>query len=561
MKLPGLAALLLLLGGCATSRPLDPSTATTGGPLTENERATDVLSYELTLEVLPGKKMIRGEGVTVLRALEELHVVELQLDAHFDVPEVLVDGETASFERRGGTLVVSLARAARPGEEVRVAVSYGGRPHVAERAPWQGGFVWAQTADGKPWIATAVQGEGCDLWWPCKDHFADKPDRMDMRVTVPAGLSAALNGVLKSVEKERDGRPTFHWVLGVPISDYNVSLNVGPFVRIQTSYRSVNGATVPIEFWALEEHEQEARTLIEDDLRHELEWYESTLGPYPWGDEKLGFVETPHLGMEHQTLNAYGNQFRRDPHGFDWLLQHELAHEWFGNLMTHSRLNDAWLHEGFGAYMQPAYSLYRFGTAAYLHTMYQLYLGLENCTAVVQAGDPTSEEAFTRDIYGKGAWTLHTLRWRIGDEAFWRSTRRLLYGTSEPWGLAYPIPPVYRSTDDFVRIVSEEAGVDLAWMFDVYVRETELPTLRTERQGDTLSLRWEVPGDRDFPMPVPVAVNDEVTVVPLPDGKGRLAVPEDAHVVVDPEMKVLRRLPIIGTCEEIQAEREAESVE
>lgn len=557
LRLLVLVVVLPALGGCASHRPLDPLTGDSGGPLSANERATDVVRYELTLEVFPDKKRIQGEGVTVLKALEPLETVEIQLDGRFDVPEVRVDGAAASFERRGGIIVASLPTPASVGDEVQVAVRYGGRPHVAIRPPWEGGFVWGETDKGQPWIATAVQGEGCDLWWPCKDHFADKPDRMDMRVTVPAGLSVALNGVLQSVDEKADGRRTFHWVLGVPISDYNVSLNVGPFTRIETSYEAINGATVPIEFWALAEHEEKARALIDDDLRHEIEWFESTLGPYPWGDEKLGLVETPHLGMEHQTLNAYGNQFRRDEHGFDWLLQHELAHEWFGNLMTHERLNDAWLHEGFGAYMQPAYALDRSGEAMYQHYMYEMYLRMESCTPVVQEGDPTANEAFTADIYAKGGWTLHTLRWHIGDEAFWRATRRLLYDTAEPWTLPYPIAPVYRSTDDFVRFASEEAGRDLGWLFDLYLRETDLPSLETERHGDTLTLRWNVPGDRPFPMPVPVDVDGVTTVVPMDGGEGTLSVSAGAHVIVDSHMKVLRRLPIIGTCEEARANREA----
>jgi aminopeptidase N len=551
-----LGALLTTLGACATVPPLDPATGTTGGPLTDNERATDVIRYELTLEILPDRKEIRGESVAVIRALDEIEAVELQLDGRFAVPEVLVDGEATRFERRGGVLSVALPRQLAPRDETRLTIRYSGRPHVAVRAPWEGGFVWAESADGRPWIATAVQGEGCDLWWPCKDHFADKPDRMDMHVTVPAGLSVALNGVLRSVEERGDGRRTFHWVLNVPISDYNISLNVGPFVRIQTSYESVNGTTVPIEFWSLPEHEEEARRLIKDDLRHQLAWYEATLGPYPWGGEKVGVVETPHLGMEHQTLNAYGNRFRRDPHGFDWLLQHELAHEWFGNLMTHARLNDAWLHEGFGAYMQPAYSLHRFGTAAYHHTMYEMYLRLENCTPVVPSGDPTSQEAFTPDIYTKGAWTLHTLRWHIGEEAFWRATRRLLYDTDEPWDLPFPIRPLYRSTEDFVRIASEEAGRDLAWLFDVYLRDADLPSLASDRKEGTLTLRWKVPGDRPFPMPVPIEVDGVTSIVPMTSGEGAVAIPTGAHLVVDPQMRVLRRLPIIGTCEEIRAERD-----
>ena len=303
-----LPALLLVfitaVAGCATRKPLDPLTADTGGPLSENEHATDVLRYELDLEVFPDKQSIRGEGVTVLRALQPLDTVEIQLDGRFAVPQVSDDGRDAAFQRDHGVITVSLPTRAESGDEIEIAVRYSGRPHVARLAPWDGGFVWAKTEGGQPWIATAVQGEGCDLWWPCKDHYQDRPDRMDLRVTVPSDLSVALNGVLMSVEDEADNRRTFHWRISVPISDYNVSLNIGPFTRIETSYESVNGSTVPLEFWALEEHENEARELIDQDLRDQLKWFEATLGPYPWGGEKLGFVETPHLAMEHHTLNA-----------------------------------------------------------------------------------------------------------------------------------------------------------------------------------------------------------------------------------------------------------------
>jgi aminopeptidase N len=216
-----------------------------------------------------------------------------------------------------------------------------------------------------------VQGEGCDLFWPCKDHFADKADSMEISLTVPKTVSAVTNGVLQSVININKYKHQFNWKLSVPASDYNIALNIDPFTRIQQSYTSVNGVSVPIEFWALNENTNKSKAMIKNDLLHQISFFEGLLGPYPWGDQKLSFVETPHLGMEHQTINAYGKKYLRDKNGFDWLLRHELAHEWFGNLITHEKLNDAWLHEGFGLYMQPIYSLFKFGEAAYTHTMYE----------------------------------------------------------------------------------------------------------------------------------------------------------------------------------------------
>jgi aminopeptidase N len=418
---------LMALAGCISIAPLDPIIGDTGQPFSDIANTTDVLSYGLELEILPKNKSIAGVGRSQFLIKKDTSQVELKLDSRFDISKISVDDKIASYKRVAGVITINLGIPRSIGERVNIAVYYSGKPHIALRAPWSGGFVWSETDNGLPWIATAVQGEGCDLFWPCKDHFADKADSMLISLTVPKTVSAVTNGVLQSVNNIGENTHQFNWKLSVPASDYNIALNIGPFTRIQRSYNSVNGASVPIEFWALNKNSDKALTMIKEDLLQQISFYEALLGPYPWGDQKLGFVETPHLGMEHQTINAYGKKYVRDTTGFDWLLHHELAHEWFGNLITHQKLNDAWLHEGFGFYMQPIYSLYKFGEAAYSHSMYQSYLGLVNCHPVVMQGEITSKQAFNPDIYGKGGWTLHTLRWLIGDELFWQKTARQLH--------------------------------------------------------------------------------------------------------------------------------------
>jgi aminopeptidase N len=363
------------------------------------------------------------------------------------------------------------------------------------------------------------------------------------------------NGVLQNVETLADNKQRFNWLLSVPASDYNIALNIGPYARISQTYQSINGATVPLEFWALKPNEDKAKALIKDDVMGQLEFFERKLGPYPWGDQKLGVVETPHLGMEHQTVNAYGKGYERDKYGFDWLLQHELSHEWFGNLMTHEKLNDAWLHEGFGLYMQPAYALDKLGIAAYHYQMYQAYLGLQNCDPVVRKGVVTSEQAFNPDIYGKGGWTLHTLRNLIGEDKFWQATRELLYGTAETANLQYPITPRYRNTADFVAIVNRISGQNLQWLFDVYLYEAALPELIEVRTADQLQLNWKTPGDKTFPMPVEVAINGKLLTLDFSKGAVTVPLKSTDKVQIDPEMKVLRQLPILGSCEEIRENR------
>ncbi|UJX27880.1 M1 family metallopeptidase (plasmid) [Pseudoalteromonas sp. CF6-2] len=540
-----------VLAACS-SKPiaLDPVIGDTGQALSAIALKSDVKHYDLALEVFPDNKRIKGIATTDFKLLAATQFVELKLDSRFTINEVSSKGEALKYERDGGVIRVDLGEQQEKDSVVSVAVAYQGFPHIAKNAPWDGGFVFSKTEQGEPWIATAVQGEGCDLFWPCKDHFADKADSMRIRLTVPQGLSAVTNGVLQEVKPVGGNKQQFDWLLSVPASDYNIALNIGPYTRIQTDYTSVNGATVPIEFWSLKKNEQKARELIENDLRQQVTFFEKMLGPYPWGGEKLGFVETPHLGMEHQTVNAYGKKYKRDPNGYDWLLQHELAHEWFGNLMTHEKLNDAWLHEGFGFYMQPSYSLYKFGDAAYKHSMYSAYLGLKNCEPVVLDGQITSDQAFNSDIYGKGGWTLHTLRWLVGEDVFWQATRELLYGVNNTASLTYPIAPRYRNTNEFIAIINRLTKKDYQWFFNMYLKQAELPELTETYNGDTLTLSWQHPqiAAERFPMPVPISTNGIEKIYQMDKGELRITLKEADHVVIDPNMKVLRYLPIIDKC-------------
>jgi aminopeptidase N len=541
----------LLLAACSpTEPPLDPMIGDTGQELSQTALNADVIKYDLELEIFPQDKSIKGIGRSEFLLINDSQYVELKLDSRFDIEKIMVNERNSVFTRNGGILLIDLGKKESAGETINVAVYYSGKPHVALNAPWSGGIVWSETEQGQPWIATAVQGEGCDLFWPCKDHFSDKADSMRIRLTVPKGLSAVTNGVLQGVKDMGQDKQQFDWLLSVPASDYNIALNIGPYTRIQQNYTSINGTEVPIEFWALTQNTEKATTLLNNDLAQQIAYFEAQLGPYPWGDQKLGFVETPHLGMEHQTINAYGKKYLRDENGYDWLLQHELAHEWFGNLMTHENLNDAWLHEGFGFYMQPAYSLAKFGSAAYNYTMYKSYLGLVNCEPVVREGQITSDQAFNSDIYGKGGWTLHTLRWLLGDELFWQATRELLYGTNDSASLTYPIQTRYRNTQEFIDIVNRLSSEDYTWMFDVYLKQAALPELVTSRQNGQLSLTWRTSINKPFPMPIPISINGDLQVYPLENGQLTLDVKASDNVIIDPEMKVLRYLPIIGLCEE-----------
>ncbi|MEE4279482.1 MAG: M1 family metallopeptidase, partial [Halieaceae bacterium] len=457
---------------------LDPDTARTGRPLPPLQANYDVRRYHLDLRVMPASYSIAGSVAVEFKALEDLEAIELDLDPDLSIDGVRDDTQALAVSRSGDRFRIDLAAPLAAGERARVVVEYSGKPHVALVPPWHGGFVWSEV-DGKPWFATAVQTEGCDLWWPCKDSFEDKPDEgIAVSITAPAEIAVASIGSLTGVSEPEAGWKTWHWESRHPYTGYAVAINGGPFERIARTYAGINGTSFPVEFWALEKNADKAAALVDSDVFPDLAFFERLLGPYPWGDEKAGFVETPHLGMEHQTINGYGEQYARGRYAYDWLLHHELAHEWFGNLMTHKGPEDAWLHEGYGAYMQAVYAEETVGAIGYYDHLYSAYTSNANCAAVVDPAVNDVGEAFdNRDIYTKGAWLLHTVRRHIGEQAFWDGTRRLLYGTAEPWQLAYPLQARYRSTDDFIRIMSEEAGEDLRWLVEGILYDGDMPRL------------------------------------------------------------------------------------
>ncbi|MFC7652354.1 M1 family aminopeptidase [Pseudoduganella danionis] len=261
-------------------------------------------------------------------------------------------------------------------------------------------------------------------------------------------------------------------------------------------------------------------------------------------------VETPHLGMEHQTINAYGNGYVKSPLGYDWLLHHELSHEWFGNQMTNADWDDMWLHEGFGSYMQPLYLQQLRGEREFQSELFNHRKSLLNKAPIVSGKSQRIEDVYNdsrggpgNDIYTKGSLILHTLRNLIGDDAFFAATRRMVYGTDQP--LPGKFVPRYGSTKEFIALCNEISGQDLGWFFDAYLYHAALPELLEQRQGDQLTLTWKLKDGGSFPMPIEVRVNERIERLSMSNGQGTLQLPPHARVTIDPASRVLRHAPHI----------------
>ena len=561
-----LLALSALAAGAAVAQPAAPPNDS-GLPLEPEQAAFDATYYDLAVAVHPDTRTIDGTLVMEARVVQPTAAVLLDLDAPLAVSSVEevgyvvgTDDEIAlprAFERTGNRLRILLGRTAQPGTGVRLRIAYGGAPRVAPRPPWDGGFTWTETAGGTPWVAVSCQVQGADLWWPVKDHPSDEADSVRVALTVPSGLRAISNGRWEGRTDHGDGTATERWFVSTPINNYGVSFGIGPYETVEAAYASPVGYTTTVPFYVMPEKAADARRQL-PSLLEDLAFLERTFGPYPWRADGYKILHTPYLGMEHQSLIAYGADFEDNAFGFDFLHFHELAHEWWANLASASDWRDFWIHESFANYAEAlrAEDVARrqdgdqAADRAYLAYLARTRGGYNNAIPLAPRPTRTTQQVYqlpdgrsNLDIYYKGGWVLHTLRYLIGDdERFFQAMRSVLYPTVESESVTDGRQARFVSTADVVAAFSRAAGRDLSGVFEVYVRQPALPRLQVDRQAGAVALQWLVPpaaGDIVFDVPVEVVVDGRAVRVPMPGGRGSLEVADGAAVEIDPNGRAL----------------------
>jgi aminopeptidase N len=540
----GATLFFLLLSGCSHTRLATITTSKyslkSGGLMPISQQGLVVKHAELGFNIKPSQKSLEGEATLTLITATPREVFSVDLDRVFTISEVRVNDMTldpTQYSNPEGMLLVKQSVSG----EFTLTIKYSGQPRIPLNAPWDDGLMWETTPSGEPWIATTVQGGGCDIFWPCIDHPTAEPAKVDLLITVPKPLVAASNGVLINVRDKGDSR-TYHWQTKSMHNTYGIALNIAPYEVLKAKFSSIYGNTLDIQFYHLPERTEQAKILFAE-IPIVLNFFERMIGPYPFGEEKVGFAETPHLGMEHQTINAYGYGYKKDRYGFDWLLHHEIAHEWFGNQMTNDNWDHIWLHEAFGSYVQPLFAQYLHGDVAYKSYLAEHRNNIINKLPLVSNQVMAMEEVYSKgtgpgpDIYFKGSWVLHTLRYLIGDKAFFSATKELVYGTSDPQPGNFE--PLFRNTADFMSIVNKVTGKDMSWFFDVYIYQSELPKLVVDRGDDSISIAWQIENNKPFPMPVDIQINGVTSTLDLTDSIV-LPVNNKDVIIVDPASKILK---------------------
>ena len=509
----------------------------TGGPLSAEQAAYDVKYYSINLKIYPESQTIDGWVGVTARVVDNINELILDLDDRYRITKIVwnsaEDYQELTFKHEGGKINIFLPYEVSVGEIVTVQIYYNGKPRVAERPPWDDGFNWKKTESGDDWIGVTCQGGGADIWWPCKDHPSDEPDSASLTFTVPKNLFCASNGRLRNIIDNKDRTKTFEWFVSTPINNYGISVHIAPYDTIQYSYTSITGEVIPVTVWVLPENMDKARAHCPQYLDH-LRFYEELLGPYPFRIDKYGVAETSYLGMEHQTVIANGFGYKEELYGFDWLHHHELGHEWWGNMVTAKDWSDFWIHEATCGYMQALYLEEISGIGAY-HNFQSKWRNWENEQPIAPRKEMMGSEAYSYDMYAKGASVLHTLRYYLGKETFLKIIRRWVYPEPEMEKIKTGTQCRFATTDDFLQIAEEVSGKKLDWYWEVYFRQASLPILNAELIEGILYLQWITENNIPFYLPVEVKLDENIVTVSMYEGKGELNIPNGIEPIIDPD--------------------------
>jgi aminopeptidase N len=503
-----------------------------GGKLRPEQALMDIRHYTISLDVSPVQQSINGYTEIELILSGPTDILLFDLVHLLKVEKVWIDKKSASFEQKEDLIYVRTTAPVNKGRH-KVKIQYGGKPGVAKRAPWEGGFQWAKDSLGNHWVAITCQGEGAKIYFPCKDHPSDEPNEgADLFITVPNGLVVAGPGLLQKVTNKKN-TTTYHWKTNYTINNYSILFNIGKYKVASRTFTTINGKKVPMQFYVLEEHFDKAEHHL-DIFEQIANVQEKYFGEYPWVKEKMAIAETPHLGMEHQTMNAYGNKFRYTKvagKDFDWLMHHEFGHEWWGNKVTGIDWADMWIQEGICVFGDAMYVREKEGEESYLKWMQKTARQTQNKKPVVMGKDLDTDTVYHPDIYSKGAFFMHTLRYVIGDAIFFPTLKKL--ATDSLYTYNHLV-----STDDVEKLFSSASAKNLRPLFDFYLRTTQKLEVLVKQTADDKYLVQVL--NLDMPLPMEI-ITESGSKIMMIDKKG-IDITSKSVPQVDPKVYYLKKL-------------------
>jgi aminopeptidase N len=422
------------------------------------EDRIDVKYYKLDLWITTSPQYLTGNVLmNAVSKQDGLSSITLDLMNSMTVDSVKVGGSSSTFSQGSASFSVTLDRSYNTGEVMTVMVYYRGRPGSSGF----GSFEFS-THQSIPWVWSLSEPYGAKDWWPCKDHPMDKADSVDIYVRCDSSFRVGSNGKLLSVVTNGDGTKTHHWHHHYPISTYLVSVAITNFAQFTNWFKYSPTDSTPVLNYVLPEDLASAQANLPYVVT-ELQTYSNLFGLYPFADEKYGHSEFGWGGgMEHQTMTSVG--------GFgEWLTAHELAHQWFGDMITCRTWPDIWLNEGFATYCEVLYMGQKYGTGQYWAEMNGNMNSAKSAVGSIYVQD-TSNVGSLFDgslVYDKGAVVLHMLRHVLGDSLFFASMKAYAGNPSLRFNTA--------STGDFRSVCESVSGKNLAYFFNEWIFGQKYP--------------------------------------------------------------------------------------
>ena len=484
------------------------------GNLSEFRSCYDVYYYDLDITVDDyQQKIINSYNNIHIKALSDFQTIQIDLFENLKIHSIQFEHKKLEFQRIYNAVFINFPRKINENEKISFKVLYSGKPRVAVNPPWDGGFSWEKDNNGNPWVGVSCQGLGASSWWPCKDHQSDEPDSMKITSTVRYPLQVISNGKKKSdktffSEELQSKANKSSWYVSYPINNYNVTLCIGDYKYFNDIHIN-NFDTLELDYYVLKYNYNKARDHFQQ-VNPMLECFEKYFGPYPFYKDGYTLIETPYLGMEHQSAIAYGNNYLPGYNGnkqfiaeldFDYIIVHETGHEWWGNSITTNDIADMWIHEGFCTYSEVLYVECIYGYDIMLKYVNNQKRSVRNDKPII--GPYNVNKKGSNDMYQKGSLMLHTLRSLIHNDSLWFS---IIKGISEEFK--------YKIVDgiEIINYINEKVDLDLYYFFKQYLNNADIPIFEYKIQkngrGSTLLYRWNAINDFNMNIKVNIGQKD-----------------------------------------------------
>ncbi len=474
------------------------------GGLSAERTCFDVKHYDLNIKIDIDKKHIIGYNDIFFKiTAKKTNKIQIDLFENMVVDSIIFVSKKLNYKREYNAVFIDFPSFLLNNFEGNLRFYYSGNPIVAKQAPWDGGFVFTKDANNKDFVGVACQGTGASCWFPCKDSQSDEPNNgANINIEVPNGLTAVSNGRLLGSKNNNNGYTTWNWHVKNPINSYNITVNIGDYINFGENYNDLD-----LNYYVLRDNEQKAKIQFEQ-VKPMLDCFQEKFGEYPFKSDGYKLVETPYLGMEHQSAVAYGNNFRKGYKGsdlsgtgiglsFDYIIIHESGHEWFGNSITSKDIADMWIHEGFTMYSEAVFVECQIGKQKGQEYLAGMQKNVQNDKPIIGKYGVNNEGS--GDMYYKGALMLNTIRSVINDDMKW-------------WNILFKFTKLFKhkiiNTEMVIAFFNRESGLNLTPIFDQYLKFVNIPKLDLKIKKRQLVYKWitDVP---DFNMPIDIKFNNK----------------------------------------------------